>query len=401
MPNLIKIVVAGDVDSGKSTLIGRYLYESGSLNQGAVEDVKQVCKNLERNFEFAYLLDSFEEEREKELTIDTTQCFCKTDNHNSMVFIDVPGHQELLKNMLSGASYADIAILTIDINKSVKDQTKRHTFLLKFLGITQIITVINKMDLRDFSEADFLETKKQVAQVFKKLHLEFNACLPVSAGLGDNLFKPSEKMPWYRGKSLRATLNGIKIKKNSGDFRFLIQDSYKNNGKSIAAGIVTSGSIKINQKVFILPEQKTDQVKTIKYSDKNIRSASGPLAIGIILKKTNYLKRGQILCSNQLPQITKTIRGKIICTRPINLNTPLNFHCAVQKTKVTIDRIDQIWDTVNLLPKSGPLKENDLAQVVLKTAGKVAIESYDHLNSLGKFVLVDNCQRIAAIGTVL
>ena len=112
MHNFIKIVVAGDVDSGKSTLIGRYLYESGSLYQGAVNDIQQVCKNLERNFEFAYLLDSFQEEREKELTIDTTQCFCKTEKNNSIVFIDVPGHQELLKNMLSGASCADTAMPT-------------------------------------------------------------------------------------------------------------------------------------------------------------------------------------------------------------------------------------------------------------------------------------------------
>jgi small GTP-binding protein len=400
MHNLIKIVVAGDVDSGKSTLIGRYLYESGSLNQGAVEDIQQVCKNLERNFEFAYLLDSFEEERKKELTIDTTQCFCKSEKNKNIVFIDVPGHQELLKNMLSGASCADIAILTIDINKSVKDQTKRHAFILKFLGISKIITVINKMDSKNFDETAFLETKEQILQVFKNLGIEFNACIPVCANRGDNLLKRSKEMPWYKSRLLSETLNSIQIKENIGNFRFLIQDIYRNRREQVAAGIIISGSIKKGNPVFILPAQKESRIKTIKYFDQNIPSAQTPLAIGIVLENMSTLKRGQVLSDNQWPMVTKNISGKIICTRDLNLNTNLSFHCATQKEDATINQIDHIWDTVNLLPKKIPLKENDLAQIVLKTTHKVVVESYGHNNSLGRFVLVDKQKRISAIGTI-
>ncbi len=402
MANLTKIVVAGDVDSGKSTLIGRYLYESGSLSQGATEDIKQICKNLNRDFEFAYLLDSFEEEREKELTIDTTQCFCKSGKNNTIVFIDVPGHQELLKNMLSGASYADTAILTIDINKSVKDQTKRHAFILKFLGISKIITVINKMDLSNFNQAAFLETKGQIWQVFKNLGIEFNACVPICANHGDNLLKRSEKMPWYKGKLLNEILNNTKIKKNSSNFRFLIQDLYKNKKERIAAGIIISGKIKTKDRITILPAQIESQIKTIKYFDKNIPAAQSPLAIGIILNKENNLKRGQILSNNQLPLVTKTIFSKIICTRDINPSTSLNFHCTVQKEKVKIERVDHILNMVNLLPKkTKTLKKNELAQILLKTTHKVVIEKYSQANSLGRFVLVDNQERIVAVGIIL
>lgn len=401
MRKLIKIVVAGDVDSGKSTLIGRYLYESGSLHQGAIEDIKQVCKNLERNFEFAYLLDSFEEEREKELTIDTTQCFCKSGKNNDIVFIDVPGHQELLKNMLSGASCADTAILTIDINKSVKDQTKRHAFILKFLCISKIITVINKMDSICFNETAFLETREQIFQVFKNLNIEFNECVPICANRGDNLLKRSKKMPWYRGKLLREILNSAEIKKNTSNFRFLIQDVYKDKKQRIAAGIIISGRIRMGNKVFILPTQNESQIKTIKYFNKNIRSAQAPLTIGIILEDTNNLRRGQILCANQLPRVTKTILVKIICMRNIDTKMSLSFHCGVQKEKVKVDRIDSIWDMVNLLPKKKPLQKNDLAQVVLKTAHNVVVEKYGDNNSLGRFVLIDKQGKIAAVGIIL
>ncbi len=402
MPDIIKIVVAGDVDSGKSTLIGRYLYESGSLKQGAVDDIKQVCQNLGRSFEFAYLLDSFQEEREKELTIDTTQCFCKSGKNNTIIFIDVPGHQELLKNMLSGASCADMAILMIDINKSVKDQTKRHTFILKFLGISRIITVINKMDSSRFSELEFLKTREEIFRVFKKLGLVPGACLPICANRGDNLFKRSKEMTWYKGKLLKELLDNTQIQKNTGSFRFLVQDIYKSKGKNIAAGIITSGAIKAGDTISVLPAGKISRVKTIKYFDKNVRLARSPQAVGITLKNTPTPKRGQILSSGRLPLTETTFSGSLICTQDINLNTSFNFHCTIQKEKAKIDRIIHRWDAVNLLPKkTSGLKQNDLAQVILRTNHKVVIEKYRGNNNLGRFVLTDNQGKIAAVGTIL
>lgn len=376
MHNFIKIVVAGDVDSGKSTLIGRYLYESGSLCQGVMDDIAEVCKNLDRNFEFAYLLDSFEEERKNELTIDTTQSFCKSKKGNHIVFIDVPGHQELLKNMISGASYADIAILVIDINKSVKDQTKRHAFILKFLGISKIVTVINKMDSVNFNQAVFLKTKERIS----------NECIPVSAKNGDNLLNRSKNMPWYKGKPLSLVLDGVKIKKDN-DFRFLIQDILKTKKEEIAIGSIISGEIKNGSSVSILPLQKNTHVKTIKCLDKNIRKAKAPLAVGIILEDMNGLKRGQVLSSGQPPIVTNTILGKIICTGSISLNSNLILCSTVQQTKVKIDKIEYIYG-------------NDVAKVILKTKDNLVVEKYKGYNSLGRFVLTNKQEKIVAVGTV-
>lgn len=401
MFKLTKIVVTGNINSGKSTLIGRYLYESGSLSQGSIDDIQLICKNLKRNFEFAYLLDSFEEERKEELTIDTTQCFTKPNKNKTLVFIDVPGHLELLKNMLSGASCADTAILTIDINKPIEDQTKRHAFILNFLGIPEIITVINKMDSVSFNETKFLETRGKIAQVFKKLGIKFNECVPVCASQGDNLLKKSNKMPWYKGKTLKELLNSFKIKESADNFRFLVQDIYKNKQEKIAAGIILSGNIKVNNKIFILPEKKMSQIKIIKHFNKKIKVAKAPLAMGIILKKMGTLKRGQILSDNQLPMVTKTIPSKIICTKNINLNDTFQMHCMAQKTKTIIKKIVYVREAKSFKLKNCQLKKNSLAEVILESKNKIVVEKHNGSNSLGRFVLIDNQKRIAAIGTVL
>jgi len=171
MQDYLNIVVTGEIDSGKTTLIGRFLYDMGSLSQGVIEEIEDVCRRLGNGFEFAYILDSLEEERRNQLTIDTTQVFCKTKKGKRFIFIDVPGHQELLMNMLCGSSYADIAILTIDVRKSIEKQTKRHMFILKFLGVEQVIIAVNKMDLVGFDETVYERAKERIAAFFKKYRL--------------------------------------------------------------------------------------------------------------------------------------------------------------------------------------------------------------------------------------
>jgi sulfate adenylyltransferase subunit 1 len=401
MADHLKIVVAGDVDSGKSTLIGRYLYESGSLCQGAMEDISRTCADLGRDFEFAYLLDSFEEERKEELTLDTTQCFCKLNKNKSAIFIDVPGHRELLKNMLSGASYAGMAILVIDINKPAMGQTKRHAFILKFLGISKIIIAINKADSVNYNEGIFLKAQERISRVFISLGIEFIACIPVSAKNGDNLSLNSKNTPWYKKGSLNKILDKIEAKKPKSDFRFLVQDVYETGKVKLAAGPIISGKVKKGDKTFILPEKKESRVKTIKYFTKNIASAKAPLAVGITLKDNDNLKRGQVLSGGVLPSVTKTIAGRIICVRDIDPGEKLTFRCAAQRSKVKFGRISQVRDTAVLLPKKGPPEENDVAEVILKTSGEVIVEKYTGDNCLGRFVLTDSREKIAAIGIVL
>lgn len=309
----LKIVVTGDVDSGKSTLIGRLLFESGSLSKGVIEDVGDICRRLNTDFEFAYLLDSFEEERRNQLTIDTTQVFCKVKGGREFVFIDVPGHKELIRNMLCGSSYADTAILVVDIDKSIAQQTRRHALILKFLGIEQIIVVFNKMDSTGFDKNAFNNAKENVIEFFKKIAIQPKYLIPISAKQGENLLQESKKMVWYDGPSLISALNTYSKEKKVGDFRFPIQDIYNLDGERIAVGRIISGAVKKGDTVRILPLNKERKVKAIKDFKKNLSFSEDPKSIGLILDDMQDLMRGQIICKQKLPDIVTEVKAKIFC----------------------------------------------------------------------------------------
>ncbi len=401
MQDYLKVVVTGEVDSGKSTLIGRFLYEMGSLSEGAVEEIRNVCQRLGNDFEFAYLLDSFEEERRNQLTIDTTQVFCKAKRGKSLIFIDVPGHRELLKNMLCGSSYADIAILVVDIEKSIEEQTKRHLFILKFLGIEQIILALNKMDLIGFDENTFKAVKQRINEFSEKLGIKLEHFVPLSAKQGENILKKSKKIPWYRGLPLLETLSNCFKKRINDAFRFPIQDIYELNGNKVAVGEIISGRIKNGEKVNILPLNKECSVETIKVFDKNRSSANAPESIGLILSDMSDLRRGRVICKPTLPKVTQEILAKIFCVHSLNINKNLRFRCVTQETSAQIKQIIGVWDTASLEPKSkdDSLEQTDVVEAIIVTDSPVAVESYGGFNRLGRFVLKYN-EEIHAVGII-
>jgi len=398
----LKVVVTGDVDSGKSTLIGRFLYEMNSLSGGIIDEIRDVCRRTGSEFEFGYLLDSLEEERRDQLTIDTTHVFCKTKRGKEFVFIDVPGHQKLLKNMLCGSSYADMAILVIDVQKSVEEQTKRHAFILKFLGIEQIIIVLNKMDLVGFNDTIFNKIKKEIIEFFKKLKLQPKYFIPISANQGENLIKTSKKMDWYKELTLIEALNSHFIKKeNNGAFRLPIQDIYNINKEKIIVGRIISGEIKKGEKVNILPPNKEYKVKKIKVLNKEKSIACAPESIGLILDNMDTLKRGQVICKPTLPMISKEILAKIFCVHALNLNESLRFRCLTQESVAKISQIIGVWDIASLEPKSKGivLNKTDFAEVVITIENPVVVEKFEKPNNLGRFVL-QNEKEICAVGII-
>jgi len=401
MKDHFSVVLTGEVDSGKSTLIGRFLYEMGSLSQEVIKEIEDASQRLEGNFEFAYLLDSLEEERRNQLTIDTTQVFCKTKRGKEFLFIDVPGHQELLKNMLCGSSYADIAILVVDIQKSIEQQTKRHAFILKFLGIEQIIIVLNKMDLVNFNENIFEKVKNEIAEYLKKLQIKPKYFLPITANQGDNFINKSEKMHWYRGLTLIEVLNTYFKKERGGAFRFPIQDIYNINKERVAVGKIISGEIRKGEKVKILPMDKERQAKTIKVFNKNISVANVPASIGLILNDMDGLKRGQIVCKPNLPSVKKEILSKIFCVYPLDINENLIIRCLTQESRVKISQINRVWDSVTLESKIQReiLGKNDVAEINFVAENPMVVESFTGSNSLGRFVLKHNGE-ICAIGMI-
>jgi bifunctional enzyme CysN/CysC len=403
MGDYLRIIVAGEVDAGKSTLIGRFLYEMNSISEAKIREIESVSQRSGGDFEFTYLLDSFEEERRNQLTIDTTQAFCRTEKGKKFIFIDVPGHQELIKNMLCGSSYADIAILVVDIQKSIEEQTRRHVFILKFLGIDQIIVVLNKMDLADFSELIFKKVREEISGFFRKIQLRPKYTIPISAKQGENLIKISKKISWYKGLSLIKALNTCFKKEMEGAFRLPIQDIYNFDDKEkIAVGSIISGKIKKGEKVNILPLNKICQVRAIRLFNKIKPVVKVPESIGLILDDMQGVCRGHVICKPRFPIVNTEILSRIFCICPVHLREKLRFQCSTQEIGAWISEINGVWDTANITPikKDNLLPVNSIADVLITTENPVVVEKFIGINRLGRFVLRGNNKDIHAIGVV-
>ncbi len=398
----MKVVVAGEVDSGKSTLIGRFLFEMGSAPK---EAVSQISEGLSNDFEFAYLSDSLEEERKGNLTIDTTQIFCRNKKGSGFLFIDVPGHRELLRNALCGSSYARVAILVIDILKSIQEGTKRHADILKFLGIEKIIAVINKADLANFSQAAFEAVQSETAAFFDSLSIPCQCIIPVSASRGDNLVKKSKEMSWYKGRTLLEALSSLGDNLKEGarrDFYFPIQDIYKIDKRSFFVGPVLSGSVKSGQVVGVSPADKIAKVKSIRVFNRAVSRARQAESAGLELDRIDGISRGQVLYGRVPPETVTEINAKIYCLRPLKADDGFIFRCLSQQTEARIQKITGVLNTAAAGSKQqdNSLQEGDVAEAVVATQNPVAIKKYRDLNSLGRFVL-NSDREICAVGVIV
>src|SRR5437660_12003179 len=262
----LRVVFVGHVDHGKSTLIGRILSDTNSLPEGKLEQVQRACAAENMEFEFAFLLDALLEEQEQNITIDTTQIPFKTAKRNYMI-IDAPGHKEFLKNMITGASSADAAVLVIAANEGVQEQSKRHAYLLSLLGVRQFCVVVNKMDLADYSEARFHEIEKKYRVFLKTLNLETDVFIPASARFGENITDHNTKMKWHHGPTLAEALDAITPMAPPTDLplRLRVQEVYKFDDRRIIAGRIETGMLQVGDELVFSPANKTSIVQSIEY----------------------------------------------------------------------------------------------------------------------------------------
>ena len=264
----MNIVIVGHVDHGKSTLMGRLLADTGSLPEGKLDQVRETCRRNSKPFEYAFLLDALKDEQSQGITIDTARCFFKTEKRDYII-LDAPGHIEFLKNMITGASRAQAALLMIDAKEGVQENSRRHAYMLSMLGIRQIAVVINKMDLVDYSEEVYEKVKEEYLAFLKQINIEPAFVLPVSAFQGENIVKPSERMPWYDGMCILQVLDGFQCEEEQDrqPFRMPVQDVYKftRNGddRRIVAGTIETGTIRAGQEVVFYPSGKKSHVKRI------------------------------------------------------------------------------------------------------------------------------------------
>ena len=260
----LRVVFVGHVDHGKSTLIGRILQDTDSLPEGKIDMVKKTCAAEGMEFEYAFLLDALIEEQKQNVTIDTTEIPFRT-SRRQYAIIDAPGHKEFLKNMITGASRADAAVLVIAANEGVREQSRRHAYLLSLLGIKQIVVVVNKLDLVDFSEERFKKIDTEYRKFLADLGLEARAVIPASAKQGENVARTSMKMKWYCGASVLEGLDVLQPQKPDVDLplRICVQDVYRFDGRRIIAGRIETGTLRAGDQLVFSPANKSSVVATI------------------------------------------------------------------------------------------------------------------------------------------
>lgn len=408
----MNIVIAGHVDHGKSTLIGRLLFDTGSLPEGKLEQVWKRCERNARPFEYAFLLDALKDEQAQGITIDTARCFFKSKKRHYII-IDAPGHIEFLKNMVTGAARAEAALLVIDAAEGVQDNSRRHGFMLSLLGLKQVVVLINKMDLVDYQQEVFERVKNEYVAFLEEINIHPAAVLPISARHGDNLVTVSPRTPWYNGLSVLDLMDCFEKeeKKEKQPFRFPVQDIYKftegGDDRRIIAGTVETGTIDVGDEVVFLPSQKRSIIKSIEsFNEPPQKEVPAGYATGFTLNTQLYLKPGEIMCkaSEALTKVGATFRANIfwLGKNPMLKNKRYKIKLATNRTSLYLQKIIQVVDASDLTTESGKqqIDRHDVAECVLQTLKPMAYDLSSEIEATGRFVIIDGYE-IAGGGIIL
>jgi small GTP-binding protein domain len=393
-----RVVIVGHVDHGKSTLVGRLLYETGSLPEGKYEQIQTICRRRNMPFEWAFLMDALQAERDQNITIDVSQIWFHSALRN-YVIIDAPGHKEFLKNMVTGAATADAALLLIAANEGVQEQSRRHAYLLSLLGVDRVLVLVNKMDLVDYSPAVFTQIEAEYRSFLKQLRIEPIRFIPISARDGVNLIATQKNhLGWYDGPALIDALDQLETPKSASDgpLRFAVQDIYRFDERRIIAGRIESGSLRVGEQVLFAPSNKESTVASIEswQAPPSAIARSGQ-SIGITLKEQIFVERGQIAATvNAMPIETNRFRARLFWMgdRPLTLARRYKVKLLTQEVECQVASIERVIDASSLETTSSirrSVGRNEVAEITLQTRGPIVLDNYDRLPVSGRFVLVD------------
>lgn len=393
----LNIVIVGHVDHGKSTLLGRLYADTGSLPDGKLEKVQAICRQQGKEFEYAFLFDAFLEEQEQGITIDTARTFFMWKGRQYII-IDAPGHKEFLKNMISGAARAEAALLLIDALEGVKEQSKKHGYLLSLLGVRQFAVVVNKMDLVGYRHDVFDGIEKEYREFlgqFKALPSQF---IPVSAKLGDNIFNRSEKMAWYTGPTVLETLGAFNKETARAEqpLRLPVQDVYKFDARRIITGRITAGRLKVGDQLVFSPSNKRASVQSVEAFNIEPQPTEGQAgqSIGITLDEQIFVERGEIASHpDHLPLVSTAFRANVfwLGKRPLEKGRKYQLRVATKEVDCEVAAIHRIIDTMDLAQQQGStlVHKNQVAELMLRAKGPVAFDLSASFEATGRFVLVD------------
>jgi bifunctional enzyme CysN/CysC len=396
----LRIVIVGHVDHGKSTFVGRLLNDTQSLPVGKVEAIEASCKKRGVEFEWAFVMDALQSERDQNITIDTSQIWFKTAKR-PYVIIDAPGHKEFLKNMVTGAASADAALLLIAANEGVQEQSRRHGTLLSLLGIKQVVVLVNKMDLVGFDQKVFDGIEKEYRDFLHKLGVEPRAFVPMAARHGDNVVSASARLAWSKGPTVLQALDDFvppQVEEKS-ILRFPVQDVYRFDHRRILAGRLESGSLKVGDKLVFLPGGKSSTVASLErwsLNDWAPQIASTGESVGITLTEQIFVERGHIgsLAKGQ-PIVANTLHANLfwLGKKPLALGQRLKIKLATQEAEVEVKEIKRVLDSSSLQSSDQPrdkVERNEVAELTLASRRPLAFDNHEKLSATGRFVLVED-----------
>ena len=407
--SLLRFITCGSVDDGKSTLIGRLLFDTKTILSDTLNQIEKTSKKRGLNaVDLSLLTDGLLAEREQGITIDVAYRYFATSSRKYII-ADAPGHEQYTRNMVTAASTAQLAIILIDARKGILTQTKRHTFIAKLLGIKQFIVAINKMDLVSYEESTFNKIKKDYQEQFSKIFFNNNQgvdleFIPLSALNGDMVVEKLDQMKWYKGPTLLEKLEKAHTVSDTQDldFRFPVQfvcrpraseDKKLHDFRSFM-GRIESGEIKVGDKVKSLPSNKVTTIKKINIGDKNIEKAFSPQSVSIQLNDEIDISRGDILLKeSSSPSVSKNIKATIcwLSEEKLNQNRPYKIMQTTRLTKAKISKIINKFDINNLSAlESNEVGTNDISNIELILAQPIVGDNYSNNRKTGSFIIIDD-----------
>ncbi|WP_253736364.1 translation elongation factor EF-1 subunit alpha [Halohasta salina] len=408
------LAIIGHVDHGKSTLVGRLLYETGSVPEHVIEQHKEEAEEKGKGgFEFAYVMDNLAEERERGVTIDIAHQEFDTDEYYFTI-VDCPGHRDFVKNMITGASQADNAVLVVAADDGVAPQTREHVFLARTLGINELIIGINKMDLVDYEESSYNEVREEVTQLLKQVRFNTDDAefIPISAFEGDNIAEESDNTGWYDGNTLLESLNDLPEVEPPTDapLRLPIQDVYTISGiGTVPVGRIETGTLEPGNNVSFQPSDVGGEVKTVEMHHEEVPSAGPGDNVGFNVRGIGKddIRRGDVCGpADDPPKVAETFQAQLVVMQHPSVitagYTPV-FHAHTAQVACTIESIDQKLDpSTGEVAEEDPdfIKSGDAAIVTVRPQKPLSIEPSGEISELGSFAVRDMGQTIAA-GKVL
>ena len=410
--DLLRFLTAGSVDDGKSTLIGRLLFDSKKLYEDQLDALERDSKrvgNAGEHIDYALLLDGLKAEREQGITIDVAYRYFST-NNRKFIIADTPGHEQYTRNMITGGSTANLAIILVDARTGVITQTKRHSYLVSLLGIKHVVLAVNKMDLVDFSKEVFDKIVSDYKSFVEPLNIPDIQCIPLSALEGDNVVEKSDRTPWYEGTSLLEYLETVHIGNdhNLKDFRYPVQYVLRPNLDFRGfCGKVSSGVIRKGDEIMALPSGKKSHVKSIVTYEGEIDYAFPPMSVTITLEDEIDVSRGEMLVHpDNVPMIGRNFEAMLVWMDEFFLKHTTNTsrtRIDSIEYKVDINTMEHLSvENGRLAKEDVPMQLNQIAKVVLTSSKELFFDSYSDNKATGAFILIDPItNNTSAVGMII